>query len=159
LNLRAEQIDVVVHPQSIVHSLVQFEDGSMKAQMGLPDMKLPIQYALTFPYRLKTNYPRFNFMDYPNLTFEKAYLDVFRNLNLAYEAMRQEGVAACYLNAANEIAVDAFLNDKIQFVDIFRVNEETVVKSPKIVSPVYEDYVSSDREARILAAEICSKLN
>jgi 1-deoxy-D-xylulose-5-phosphate reductoisomerase len=158
-NLTPEQIDVIVHPQSIVHSLIQFTDGSMKAQMGLPDMKLPIQFALTYPNRFETTFPRFDFMDYPNLTFEKADLDVFRNLNLAYAAMRQEGVAACYLNAANEIAVDAFLNDKIQFVDIFRVNEETVVKSPKIVSPVYEDYVSSDREARILAAEICSRLN
>jgi len=158
-NLTPEQIEVIVHPQSIVHSLIQFTDGSMKAQMGLPDMKLPIQFALTYPNRFETTFPRFNFMDYPNLTFEKADLDVFRNLNLAYEAMRQEGVAACYLNAANEIAVDAFLNDKIQFVDIFRVNEETVVKSPKIVSPVYEDYVSSDKEARILAAEICSRLN
>jgi 1-deoxy-D-xylulose-5-phosphate reductoisomerase len=98
-------------------------------------------------------------MDYPSLTFEKADLTVFRNLNLAYEAMHQEGVAACYLNAANEIAVDAFLNDKIQFIDIFKVNEETVAKSPKILSPIYEDYVSSDQEARRIAAEICSKLN
>lgn len=158
-NLRPEQIDVIVHPQSIVHSLIQFTDGSMKAQMGLPDMKLPIQFALTYPNRFETTFPRFNFMDYPNLTFEKADLNVFRNLNLAYEAMHQEGVAACYLNAANEIAVDAFLNDKIQFVDIFKVNEETLAKAPKIIAPVYEDYVSSDLEARRIAAEICSKLN
>lgn len=158
-NLKPEQIDVIVHPQSIVHSLIQFTDGSMKAQMGLPDMKLPIQFALTYPNRFETNFPRFNFLDYPNLTFEKADLTVFRNLNLAYEAMNQEGVAACYLNAANEIAVDAFLTDKIQFVDIFKVNEETLEKAPKISSPIYEDYVSSDKEARRIAAEICSKLN
>jgi 1-deoxy-D-xylulose-5-phosphate reductoisomerase len=158
-NLKPEQIDVIVHPQSIVHSLIQFTDGSMKAQMGLPDMKLPIQFALTYPNRFETNFPRFNFMDYPNLTFEKADMNVFRNLNLAYEVMNQEGVAACYLNAANEIAVDAFLTDKIQFIDIFRVNEETVAKSPKIMSPVYDDYVSSDKEARIIASEICSRLN
>ncbi|MFM7667870.1 MAG: 1-deoxy-D-xylulose-5-phosphate reductoisomerase [Bacteroidota bacterium] len=158
-NLKPEQIDVIVHPQSIVHSLIQFSDGSMKAQMGLPDMKLPIQFALTYPNRFETTFPRFNFLDYPNLTFEKADLNVFRNLNLAYEAMHQEGVAACYLNAANEIAVDAFLNDKIQFVDIFKVNEKTLVKAPKILAPVYDDYVSSDLEARRIAAEICSKLN
>jgi 1-deoxy-D-xylulose-5-phosphate reductoisomerase len=158
-NLKPEQIDVIVHPQSIVHSLIQFTDGSMKAQMGLPDMKLPIQFALTYPNRFETNFPRFNFMDYPNLTFEKADMNVFRNLNLAYEVMNQQGVAACYLNAANEIAVDAFLTDKIQFIDIFRVNEETVAKSPKIMSPVYDDYVSSDKEARIIASEICSRLN
>jgi len=158
-NLKPEQIDVIVHPQSIVHSLIQFTDGSMKAQMGLPDMKLPIQFALTYPNRFETTFPRFNFLDYPNLTFEKADLNVFRNLNLAYEAMHQEGVSACYLNAANEIAVDAFLNDKIQFVDIFKVNEKTLVKAPKILAPVYDDYVSSDLEARRIAAEICSKLN
>jgi len=158
-NLKPEQIDVIVHPQSIVHSLIQFTDGSMKAQMGLPDMKLPIQFALTYPNRFETNFPRFNFMDYPNLTFEKADMNVFRNLNLAYEVMNQKGVAACYLNAANEIAVDAFLTDKIQFIDIFRVNEETVAKSPKIMSPVYDDYVTSDKEARIIASEICSRLN
>ena len=158
-NLKPEQIDVIVHPQSIVHSLIQFTDGSIKAQMGLPDMKLPIQFALTYPNRFETNFPRFNFMDYPNLTFEKADMNVFRNLNLAYEVMNQKGVAACYLNAANEIAVDAFLTDKIQFIDIFRVNEETVAKSPKIMSPVYDDYVSSDKEARIIASEICSRLN
>ena len=158
-NLKPEQIDVIVHPQSIVHSLIQFTDGSMKAQMGLPDMKLPIQFALTYPNRFETTFPRFNFMDYPNLTFEKADLNVFRNLNLAYEAMHQEGVAACYLNAANEIAVDAFLSDKIQFVDIFKVNEETLAKAPKILAPVYDDYVSSDLDARRIAAEICSNLN
>ncbi|MFM7661486.1 MAG: 1-deoxy-D-xylulose-5-phosphate reductoisomerase [Bacteroidota bacterium] len=156
--LQPEQIDVIVHPQSIIHSLIQFRDGSMKAQMGLPDMKLPIQYALTYPDRFETSFPRFNFMDYPNLTFEKADLKVFRNLNLAYEAMNQNGVVACYLNAANEMAVDAFLNDKIQFIDIFKVNEETLVRAPKILSPTYEDYVSSNMEARKIAAEICKKL-
>jgi 1-deoxy-D-xylulose-5-phosphate reductoisomerase len=158
-NLKPEQIDVIVHPQSIIHSLIQFEDGSMKAQMGLPDMKLPIQFALTYPNRFLTNFPRFNFMDYPNLTFEKADSSVFRNLNLAYEAMHQEGVAACFLNAANEIAVQAFLEDRIDFIDIFKVNEETLSKSPKIQSPHYEDYVNADKEARNIATDICSKLN
>ena len=120
-NLKPSQIDVIVHPQSIVHSLVQFEDGSMKAQMGLPDMKLPIQFALTYPDRLKTDFPRFNFMDYPNLTFEQPDRDTFNNLNLAFQAMELGGNAACALNAANEISVAAFLRDQIIFLDmIFR---------------------------------------
>jgi 1-deoxy-D-xylulose-5-phosphate reductoisomerase len=109
-HLKPEQIDVIVHPQSIVHSLVQFTDGSMKAQMGLPDMKLPIQFALTYPERFETNFPRFNFMDYPQLTFEQADKETFRNLNLAYDAMEKGGTAACALNAANEVAVQLFLD-------------------------------------------------
>ena len=108
-HLRPDQIDVIVHPQSIVHSLVQFEDGSMKAQMGLPDMKLPIQYAFTYPDRLKTDFPRFNFMDYPELTFEQPDLKTFSNLQLAFDALHTGGTVACALNAANEVAVDAFL--------------------------------------------------
>lgn len=122
-NLSEEQIDVIVHPQSIVHSIVQFQDGSMKAQMGLPDMKLPIQYALTYPNRIQTNFKRFNFINYPELTFEKPDKLTFRNLQLAYDAMRIGGHAACILNAANEITVSAFLKDEISFLEIAQINE------------------------------------
>jgi len=149
--LRPDQIDVIVHPQSIVHSLVQFEDGSMKAQMGLPDMKLPIQFALTFPERYKTDFPRFNFMDYPQLTFEQPNRQVFRNLDLAFKAMDMKGTAACILNAANEVTVEAFLNDKIGFLDIGRINEETMLQVSSVSAPQYEDYVESDRMARAFA--------
>jgi len=147
-NLKPEQIDVVVHPQSIVHSIVQFEDGSMKAQMGLPDMKLPIQFALTFPDRFKTDFPRFDFMDYPELTFEKPDRGVFKNLDLAFFAMEQGGTTACVLNAANEIAVDAFLNDKISFSEISQLNNDVVRGSTPILKPEYKDYVSADEQAR-----------
>lgn len=153
-NLKAEQIDVIVHPQSIVHSLVQFEDGSMKAQMGLPDMKLPIQFALTYPDRYKTDFPRFNFMDYPQLTFEQADKKTFKNLDLAYRAMEMEGTAACILNAANEVTVDAFLNEKISFLDISRINEETLNNCVSKRNPEYEDFVQSDREARDYAKSL-----
>lgn len=153
-NLQPDQIDVIVHPQSIVHSLVQFEDGSMKAQMGLPDMKLPIQFALTFPQRFKTNFPRFNFMDYPQLTFEKPDRSVFRNLDLAYQAMEMKGTAACLLNAANEIAVAAFLEDKIDFLEIAEINEKTMLGCKTIQQPEYEDYVESDRIAREFATNL-----
>jgi 1-deoxy-D-xylulose-5-phosphate reductoisomerase len=156
-NLTPDEIDVIVHPQSIVHSLVQFEDGSMKAQMGLPDMKLPIQFALTFPARFKTDFPRFNFMDYPQLTFEKPDRTVFKNLDLAYRAMEMGGTAACALNAANEIAVEAFLNDKIGFLDIANINEATMMNVPVIQKPVYEDFVKSDAEARVFARELVIK--
>ncbi len=149
--LSNEQIDVIVHPQSIVHSLVQFNDGSMKAQMGLPDMKLPIQLALTYPKRFPTNFPRFNFLDYPTLTFEKPDMSVFRNLGLAYQAMEKNGTAACILNAANEIAVDAFLNQHISFLDIFDINEKTLNGVSSIHHPIYEDYVLSDQQAREFA--------
>lgn len=111
-HLNPDQIDVIVHPQSIIHSLVQFTDGSMKAQMGLPDMKLPIQYAMAYPQRIYADFPRFNFLDYPQLTFEKADTDTFQNLTLAYEAMNMGGNAACILNAANEITNKAFLDEK-----------------------------------------------
>lgn len=156
-NLTPDQIDVIVHPQSIVHSLVQFEDGSMKAQMGLPDMKLPIQFALTFPARFKTDFPRFNFMDYPQLTFEKPDRSVFKNLDLAYRAMEMGGTAACALNAANEIAVEAFLNDQIGFLDIANINETTMMNVPVIQKPVYEDFVKSDAEARAFAKSLVMK--
>jgi 1-deoxy-D-xylulose-5-phosphate reductoisomerase len=146
--LRTDQIDVIVHPQSIVHSLVQFEDGSMKAQMGLPDMKLPIQFALTYPDRYKTDFPRFNFMDYPQLTFEQADRTTFRNLDLAYEAMDLGGTAACALNAANEVTVQAFLDGKIGFLDIARMNEEAMKSVDFVSNPSYEDYVHVDQLAR-----------
>ena len=153
-NLKPEQIDVIVHPQSIVHSLVQFEDGSMKAQMGLPDMKLPIQFALTYPDRFKTDFPRFNFLDYPKLTFEKPDRVVFKNLDLAFKAMEMEGTAACILNAANEITVEAFLHDKITFLQIAEFNEKTLLNVDSVQKPAYEDYVESDRLARKYALSL-----
>lgn len=149
--LEAEQIDVIVHPQSVIHSLVQFQDGSMKAQMGLPDMKLPIQFALTYPDRFKTEFPRFNFLDYPQLTFEKADKATFRNLQLAYDALEKGGTAACALNAANEISVQLFLEEKIGFLDIARINEYAMIQTPFISKPGYEDYVETDRLAREFA--------
>ena len=151
--LRADQIDVIVHPQSIVHSIAQFEDGSMKAQMGLPDMKLPIQFALTYPERFKTDFPRFNFLNYPQLTFEQPDRETFRNLDLAFEAMELEGTAACALNAANEITVAAFLQEQIGFLDIARINEKTMRTVRLIKHPKYEDYVAIDKEARKVAEE------
>ena len=147
-DLTADQIDVVVHPQSIVHSLVQFEDGSMKAQMGLPDMKLPIQYALTYPYRLKTKFPRFDFLDHPQLTFEKPDREAFKNLDLAYRAMEMDGNIPCALNAANEIAVQAFLEDRISFLDIAKINEEVMHAVPTVIDPTMDDYIATDLESR-----------
>ncbi len=152
--LKPEQIDVIVHPQSIVHSLVQFEDGSMKAQMGLPDMKLPIQFALTYPNRFKTDFPRFNFMNYPNLTFEAPDRTIFKNLDLAYKVMDMQGTAACSLNAANEIAVAAFLEEKISFLEIAQLNESVVNCSMNKLNPVYEDFVAADALARQNALEL-----
>ena len=157
-NLKSEQIDVIVHPQSIVHSLVQFEDGSMKAQMGLPDMKLAIQYALTYPARLKTNFPRFNFMDYPSLTFEQADRKVFKNLDLAYRVMDMQGTAACALNAANEVAVAAFLENKISFLAISDLNEHVVEEMTNILSPKYDDFVAIDLAAREITLQKISTL-
>jgi 1-deoxy-D-xylulose-5-phosphate reductoisomerase len=156
-NLRPDQVDVIVHPQSIVHSIVQFEDGSMKAQMGLPDMKLPIQFALTYPDRFKTDFPRFNFMDYPNLTFEQPDRETFNNLNLAFQAMEMGGNAACALNAANEVSVAAFLKDEISFLDIARINEATMLETTAVKIPSYEDYVASDAEARRIASQLIQK--
>ena len=151
--LKASQIDVIVHPQSIMHSIVQFEDGSMKAQMGVPDMKLPIQYALTYPERYKTDYKRFNFMDYPALTFEQPDLATFRNLGLAYEAMNQAGNMPCILNAANEIAVSSFLKDEVGFLQMSDVVEHCMKNISFLKSPTYEDYVRTDEETRIKALE------
>lgn len=150
-NLKPEQIDVIVHPQSIIHSIVQFEDGSMKAQLGLPDMKLPIQYALSFPHRYSSKSPRFNFMDYPQFTFEQPDRNTFLNLDLAYQALEKGGNLACILNAANEIAVDAFLNDKINFLQIAQINEKCMAEIPFIKNPSYQDYVYTDAETRSFA--------
>ena len=155
--LKPDQIDVIVHPQSIVHSIVQFEDGSMKAQMGLPDMKLPIQYAMTYPERFKTDFPRFNFLDYPSLTFEQPDRETFKNLNLAFRAMEEEGTSACALNAANEITVQAFLDDKIGFLEIAEINEKTMSSVENIQKPTYEDYVKVDEAARAKAEELVGK--
>jgi 1-deoxy-D-xylulose-5-phosphate reductoisomerase len=153
-NLNHEQIEVVVHPQSIIHSIVQFEDGSMKAQMGLPDMKIPIQYALSYPKRLKSKYPRFNFADYPALTFEKADIKTFRNLALAETAMIRGGNSPCILNAANEIAVEAFLKEQISFLQISEVIEECLEKVSFTKDPALEDYFKTDELTRILAREL-----
>ncbi|MCU4156378.1 1-deoxy-D-xylulose-5-phosphate reductoisomerase [Carboxylicivirga sp. A043] len=153
-NVQPDAIEVVVHPQSIVHSLVQFEDGSIKAQLGLPDMRLPIQYAMTFPQRYKSDFPRFNFMDYPELTFEKADVKVFRNLDLAYQAMKKGGNMPCVLNAANEIAVDGFLKQKIGFVEMSDVIEKTMMRASTMEKPSLDDYIQSNAEARAIAEEI-----
>lgn len=153
-NLKPEQIDVIVHPQSIVHSLVQYTDGSMKAQMGLPDMKLPIQYAFTYPQRLKTNFPRFDFFNYPQLTFEKPDTETFANLALAFKAMERGGNMPCVLNAANEIAVEAFLNDKIGFLNMSDVIAKALDKIPYIKTPTIEDYKQCDKETRLLTLEL-----
>tara|TARA_B110000046_G_scaffold40521_1_gene44900 strand:+ start:47454 stop:48617 length:1164 start_codon:yes stop_codon:yes gene_type:complete len=152
--LQSKQIDTIIHPQSIIHSVVQFEDGSMKAQMGLPDMKLPIQYALAYPQRISSDFPRFNFMDYPELTFEKADQKTFKNLALAYQALELGGTAACALNAANEITNTAFLQDKITFLDIANINEQVMQKSTFVKKPSIDDYVNCNSEARRFATEL-----
>lgn len=152
-NLKPEQIDVIVHPQSIIHSIVQFTDGSMKAQMGLPDMKLPIQYALTYPKRLQTDFPRLDFLKYPSLTFEPPDRKTFRNLDLAFEAMNRGGNMPCILNAANEIAVEAFLNRQIGFLEMSDLVEYCLKKITFIAKPQYDDYVLTDRETRAVARE------
>jgi 1-deoxy-D-xylulose-5-phosphate reductoisomerase len=138
-NLKPSQIDVIVHPQSIVHSIVQFQDGSMKAQMGLPDMKLPIQYALAYPQRLKSEFPRFDFINYPSLTFEKPDPESFRNLSLAIHAMEKGGNLPCIVNAANEIAVAAFLKDQIGFLEMSELIEECMNRITFLAHPGYED--------------------
>jgi 1-deoxy-D-xylulose-5-phosphate reductoisomerase len=148
------EIEVVVHPQSIIHSMVQFTDGSIKAQMGLPDMRLPIQYAFSYPQRIASNFERFDFMKYPSLTFERPDTKIFRNLALSYEALRQGGNWPCILNAANEVAVDAFLNEKIRFLQIPEVIEETLSRSTYIKAPQLEDLFNSDLQARQVALDI-----
>jgi 1-deoxy-D-xylulose-5-phosphate reductoisomerase len=153
-NLSPDQIEVLIHPQSIIHSMVQFEDGSIKAQMGLPDMKLPIQYALGFPRRIKNNYPRTDFKKLKELSFEEPDLKTFKNLTLAMEALNKGGNLACIMNAANEIAVYAFLRNRIGFLDMTDVIERTMNKVAFIESPTLEEYFESDGEARSYAADI-----
>ena len=156
-NLNVDQIDVIVHPQSIIHSIVQFTDGSMKAQMGVPDMKLPIQYALNYPDRLKNNFKRFNFLDYPNFSFQKADMETFRNLDLAFAALRKGGNMPCILNAANEIVVEAFLIDKIGFLQMSRVIEQCMEEISFVEKPQLSDYLETDKHSRILAGELVTK--
>lgn len=152
-DISPDQIDVVVHPQSIVHSCVQFDDGSIKAQLGLPDMKLPIQYALTYPRRLKNDFPRFSFMDYPSLTFEQPDTKTFRNLALAFDALRAGGNAPAILNAANEVAVARFLKDDIEFLDLPRVVEHALEHVTHQTNPTLDDLIAADADARRVAAD------
>ncbi|PWS29531.1 1-deoxy-D-xylulose-5-phosphate reductoisomerase [Pedobacter yonginense] len=156
-NLNVNQIDVIVHPQSIIHSLVQFTDGSMKAQMGVPDMKLPIQYALNYPDRLKNSFKRFNFLDYPNFTFQKADVDTFKNLGLAFDSLKKGGNMPCILNAANEVVVEAFLKDKIGFLQMSDVIERCMSDIKFIEKPELHDYLETDKHSRILAGELVTK--
>jgi len=153
-NLTKEQIDVVVHPQSIIHSAIRFKDGSVKAQLGLPDMKLPIQYALGFPNRIKNDFKRFNFLDYPNLTFEKPDIETFQNLAHAYKAMERGGNSSCILNAANEIAVEAFLKDKIGFLNMSDLINNCLEKITFVKNPALDDYIETDRQTRFLANKL-----
>jgi 1-deoxy-D-xylulose-5-phosphate reductoisomerase len=150
-DLRADQIDVVVHPQSIVHSLVQFEDSSIKAQLGLPDMKLPIQFALGYPDRIAANFPRFDFKNYANLTFEEADMRTFNNLALAFKALEKGGNVACMLNAANEIAVESFLKNEIGFLEMSDLNEYCMSEGTFLSSPSLDDYIETDKTSRELA--------
>ncbi|MCJ8209622.1 1-deoxy-D-xylulose-5-phosphate reductoisomerase [Mucilaginibacter sp. RS28] len=156
-NLDIDQIEVVVHPQSIIHSMVQFRDGSIKAQMGLPDMKLPIQYALAYPNRVDNNFKRFDFTAYPNLTFEKPDTDTFRNLDLAFTALKAGGNAPCIINAANEIAVAGFLNNEVGFLAMSDVIESCLQQLPYIEQPSLDDYLNTDKETRILAQHLVQK--
>jgi len=151
--LTPEQIEVVVHPQSIIHSMVQFEDGSMKAQMGLPDMRVPIQFALSYPARLKSDFPRFDFSKYPSLTFQKPDAQTFRNLGFAFEALSQGGNMACIVNAANEIAVASFLRDEIGFLEMSDLIEDCMHRVSFVKTPTLDDYIKTDEEARRIAME------
>ena len=153
-DLNQNQIEVVVHPQSIIHSAVQFEDGSIISQLGLPDMKLPIQYALGYPNRIKNSFKRFSFFEYSNLSFERPDTDTFKNLSLAYKAMGNGGNAACVLNAANEVAVDGFLNDKIGFLNMSDLIDNCLEKINFVNNPSVEDLIESDKETRILAKKL-----
>jgi 1-deoxy-D-xylulose-5-phosphate reductoisomerase len=158
-NLRPEQIEVIVHPQSIVHSLVQFADGSLKAQLGLPDMRIPIQYALSYPQRLKSSFPRFSFIDYPQLTFQQPDPESFRCLELAYQAMKKGGNMPCVMNAADEIAVHAFLREEIRFLQIPQVIEQCLANATFIVQPAFQDFLDTDHSTRLLAEELVRKFN
>lgn len=152
--LKPEQIDVIIHPQSIIHSVVQFEDGSMKAQLGLPDMKLPIQYAIGYPDRIANDFPRFDFMKYPQFTFEQPDRKTFRCLELAFMAMDKGGNAACILNAANEVTVHAFLQNKIGFTDIARINETCMEKVHFMAKPTLQDLIDTDSATRAFAQSL-----
>jgi 1-deoxy-D-xylulose-5-phosphate reductoisomerase len=156
--LKPEQVEVVVHPQSIVHSLVQFEDGSIKAQLGLPDMRLPIQFAMTYPDRLKSTFPRFDFSQYPALTFEKPDTKTFRNLGLSFEALNRGGNMPCVLNAANEVAVAEFLKDRVGFLEMSDIVEHCLAKMDYIGKPAYEDYVNTDKLTRVRALELIQRV-
>ena len=153
-DLNQNQIEVVIHPQSIIHSAVQFEDGSIISQLGIPDMKLPIQYALGYPNRIKNSFKRFSFFEYSNLSFERPDTDTFKNLSLAYKAMDLGGNAACVLNAANEVAVDGFLNDKIGFLNMSDLIDNCLEKINFVNNPSLEDLIESDKETRILAKKL-----
>lgn len=148
------QVEVIVHPQSIIHSIVQFQDGSMKAQMGLPDMRLPIQFALSYPDRFKSDLPRFDFVNYPALTFEKPDMETFRNLALSFEALKRAGNMPCVLNAANEVVVAEFLKDRIGFLQMTDIVEQCLGKMSYVQHPSLEDYVQTDKETRIKALEL-----
>lgn len=152
-DLTPEQIEVVVHPQSIIHSMIQFEDGSIKAQMGLPDMRIPIQFAIGYPNRLKSNFPRFDFTKYPSLTFEQPDYQTFRNLSFAFEALRKGGNMACIVNAANEIAVASFLKDEVSFLGMSDMIETCMNKVSFVQHPTLEDYIETDKETRRIAVE------
>lgn len=156
-DLKAEQIEVVVHPQSIIHSLVQFEDGSIKAQLGLPDMKLPIQYALGFPDRIKSDFKRFDFRDFQQFTFEQPDIETFKNLTLAFEAMKHGGNMPCILNAANEVAVDAFLKEQIGFLEMSDLIEETMQKVKFIKTPDLDAFIETDKLAREFTQKLIKK--
>ena len=157
--LSPEQIEIIIHPQSIVHSIVQFQDASMKAQMGLPNMKLPIQYAFSYPDRLNSDFPRFNFLDYPELTFETVDIKKFRNLALAFEALNKGGNIPCIMNAANEVVVESFLNDKIKFLEMPDIIEKCMQTVSFVQKPTYDDYVLTDIEARRFAKNYINKRN
>ncbi len=156
-NLDVDQIDVIVHPQSIVHSIVQFNDGSMKAQMGMADMKLPIHYALAYPERVSSEFPRFNFMDYPELTFHQPDKITFRNLELAYDALKTGGNMPCIINAANEVVVDAFLHNQIGFLEMSDVIAQCMSDVPFMAEPELNNYLETDAQTRIFAIELVTK--
>ncbi len=156
--VRPEQIEVVVHPQSVIHSMVQFEDGAVKAQLGMPDMRLPIQYAFSYPDRIRASFPRLNFRTCTSLTFEQPDPERFRNLALAYEALHRGGNMPCIVNAANEVCVRAFLDDRVSFLGMSDVIERTMEQVPFIAKPTYEDYVQTDAEARRRAEEILTSM-
>lgn len=155
--VKPEQIEVVIHPQSVVHSMVQFEDGAVKAQLGVPDMRLPIQYAFSYPHRLKASFDRLDFTRCASLTFEQPDTRRFRNLALAYEALHQGGNMACIVNAANEVVNAAFLNDRISFLGMSEVIEKTMQRAQFVSRPTYDDYVATDAEARRIAEELLEK--